>query len=319
MECAEALGYRVISWRVDGGPSSFRSDAMAAIRAIRAIRAVNPSVLHSWHTRSFEIVATLAKFLGRPSTGTLHDHPQSEGYSRLRHKLLRWGADRMTAIACVSQAQLTACQALNWRTPLDLIRNGLPNIAPAPPPDERTHIRVGFLGCSERWKGADLVLALARAGPPAVSEWNLYGDLTPSSHPALHSLASLAPTVRYLGRRSINEILDQCDVIIHPSERFDPFPTVLLEAARGGRPVVATNVGGTSEIVTHEATGFLFAPGDHEAAAQRLSQLAAEPTLRHRFAETARRRYEKLFTVGPMVESYARFWDRLSSEAGGIR
>lgn len=309
LSTAEQLGYRTISLHA-GGSSSFRADGLAAGRALPMIRALRPSLIHSWHTRSFEIVAALSSLLRTSCSGTLHDHPESIGYSHLRHKLIRWGANRMDRVACVSQTLLDACHSVGWETPIHLIRNGLPHAPLATISASRGGLRVGFLGCSEKWKGASLVLQLARNGLPSVSSWNLYGEITPSSHPSLVSEPlNLGPAVTYHGSRPIEQILEDCDVILHPSERFDPYPTVLLESARGGRPVLAARVGGTAEIVVDGKTGFLFETGDHVRVTALLAELADNYILRQQLGQAARARFENQFTVASMVDAYADFWE----------
>jgi glycosyltransferase involved in cell wall biosynthesis len=77
---------------------------------------------------------------------------------------------------------------------------------------------------------------------------------------------------------------------------MDAFPTVLLEAAAAGLPVVATRVGGVPEIVIDGATGVLVNPPPRaEAFAAALEPLVADPRRRAELGDAARRRFVEEF------------------------
>ena len=67
-------------------------------------------------------------------------------------------------------------------------------------------------------------------------------------------------------------------------------PTVVCEAMAAGRPVVATAVDGTPEIVDHGHTGLLVPPGDPPALAEALGRLVDTPELRERMGALAHAR-----------------------------
>ena len=54
-------------------------------------------------------------------------------------------------------------------------------------------------------------------------------------------------------------------------------PVSAIEALASGTPVVATRVGGVPDVVRDGVDGFLVEPGDTEAAAERLAELARDP------------------------------------------
>ena len=79
-------------------------------------------------------------------------------------------------------------------------------------------------------------------------------------------------------------------------------PYVLLEAGAAGLPVVASNTGGISEIITHNTSGLLVTPGDTTALATALSQLVEDSTLRKRLGDALQHTITEAFSLSRMVE-----------------
>jgi glycosyltransferase involved in cell wall biosynthesis len=70
----------------------------------------------------------------------------------------------------------------------------------------------------------------------------------------------------------------------------------LLESMACGTPVIATNVGGMSEIVEDGTTGFIVPPNDAQALADRIEWLAANPSRAQQMGERGRERVLEKFT-----------------------
>ncbi|MDH4280771.1 MAG: glycosyltransferase, partial [Acidimicrobiia bacterium] len=77
------------------------------------------------------------------------------------------------------------------------------------------------------------------------------------------------------------------DIFVLPSFA-EGVPVVLMEAMGAGLPVVATYVGGMTELVTDEATGFLVRPFDRDQLIARIEQLIDDPELRQRMGQAGR-------------------------------
>jgi glycosyltransferase involved in cell wall biosynthesis len=88
-------------------------------------------------------------------------------------------------------------------------------------------------------------------------------------------------------------------------------PNAVMEAMAAGAPVVATAVGGTTELVIDGETGFLAAPADSEALAQRIFDALRNPERSARIAAQGRERVLSRFGLRRMVESVERLYDEM--------
>lgn len=77
-------------------------------------------------------------------------------------------------------------------------------------------------------------------------------------------------------------------VLVHPSHR-EGVPRVLLEAAAMGLPIVASNIAGCREVVSHGRTALLFAPGDADAIVDAIHAVLRDPAAAATRARVARR------------------------------
>lgn len=91
----------------------------------------------------------------------------------------------------------------------------------------------------------------------------------------------------------IRPYLGSCDALILPS-KLDGRPTAVLQALAMGVPVIASNVGSLSEIISNGENGFLCEPGDVDGFAYSIQQLFADPSL-HRDLQQKARAYAASF------------------------
>jgi glycosyltransferase involved in cell wall biosynthesis len=95
------------------------------------------------------------------------------------------------------------------------------------------------------------------------------------------------------------------------SSLSEAFPRSVLEAMRAGLPVVASDVGGVAESVTHGVSGLLLPARNPSALAEALANLLDDPALRGAMGRSARAVYENRFRLECMVDSTAAIYDRL--------
>jgi glycosyltransferase involved in cell wall biosynthesis len=111
----------------------------------------------------------------------------------------------------------------------------------------------------------------------------------------------IADRVHLLGdRRDIPDLLQIMDVYVQ-SSGSEGMSNALLEAMAAGRPVVATAVGGTPEVVTDGETGLLVPAAEPARLADAIAALLADPARARRMGETARARVERDFSASRML------------------
>jgi glycosyltransferase involved in cell wall biosynthesis len=126
--------------------------------------------------------------------------------------------------------------------------------------------------------------------------------------PELRSLAERLrlPTLftGLLSPAQVAAALNAADLVVHPSPQ-EIFPNAVGEAMSCARPVVATDAGGTGELVGRDgAAGVLVPPGDSEAMADAIAALVGDPERRTLLGTGARRRIESEFPLGRMIDGY---------------
>lgn len=133
------------------------------------------------------------------------------------------------------------------------------------------------------WKGVDgLIRALPELGPEVglviVGDGPLYGELT-----ALAGQLGVSDRARFLGavpRDRVAALLRACDLFVLNST-YEGLPHVVLEAASAGLPVIATDAGGTREVVSDLANAQLIPVGNSaqlvEAVRTWIARLPVQP------------------------------------------
>jgi glycosyltransferase involved in cell wall biosynthesis len=109
----------------------------------------------------------------------------------------------------------------------------------------------------------------------------------------------------------------RCTVALTPSIWLEAFGIVAIEAMAMGRPVVASRIGGLSDIIVDEQTGLLVPPGDHLALRQAMQRLVDDPALRERMGEAARQRVAK-FKAGTVVPQIEQVYQELLQPTPGM-
>jgi len=231
-----------------------------------------------------------------------------------RRMLVRAVAPRIARVVAVSATQLDELQRLGFRPErITVIPNGIPAPLPTRP---REAVRAEL----ELAEGDVLALLVATLRPEKRAE--AFVDAVRRAHareprvrgvvagggPQLAWVQLLAAeepeVVRVLGERSdVADLMAAADVVCLTSN-FEGLPMTVLEAMALSRPVIATRVGGVPDAVTDGRTGRLVPPGDTDAFAEALVELARAPALRRAMGEAASVDYRERYTLEAMAERY---------------
>ncbi|NOJ79018.1 N-acetyl-alpha-D-glucosaminyl L-malate synthase BshA [Myxococcus xanthus] len=117
--------------------------------------------------------------------------------------------------------------------------------------------------------------------------------------------------VAFLGKQDrFEELVAASDVFLLPSEQ-ESFGLAALEALSCGVPVVASDLGGIPELVTHGETGFLAPLGDVPAMARHVLTLVEDAERWQGFSHRARAQVLERFQKEPAIDRYEALYRRL--------
>jgi glycosyltransferase involved in cell wall biosynthesis len=165
-------------------------------------------------------------------------------------------------------------------------------------------------------KGQPLLINAARevcANFPQ-ARFVLIGDGTRRT--AFESMAAdlgLKQNFLFLGQRhDVADLLTCCDIAVLPSQA-EGFPNALLEYMAAGLPAIATDVGGSCEVVEHGVSGLLTAPGDPNALAKSILYLLQNPAAALELARVGRERVQRDFSFEQMIANVDAMYTELLS------
>jgi glycosyltransferase involved in cell wall biosynthesis len=143
-----------------------------------------------------------------------------------------------------------------------------------------------------------------------VGSGRLEGDLR-----ALATRLGIADKVLFAGQVSpVAAVFHLADVFALSSS-WEGLPLVVLEAMAARLPMVLTSVGGIPEVVEHERTGILVAPGDEHAFAAALERVfAMSNEARATMGHVARRHVQERYRVEQMVAATQGLYDQVLSK-----
>jgi glycosyltransferase involved in cell wall biosynthesis len=237
-----------------------------AVRCLPALRAAASSTDAVYlNTSAVLPMAPLLKRAGRRVIAHIHES-WGDAERRLLGPLLRYCDETIAVSRAVADA---------LPRPSVVLHNGFPDLdggVTLPPADGRLEVLLASRWSS--WKGhREFLLAWQRAactdahltivgGPPPGGEGVDVVGLVAAL--ALRQSVTVLPE-----RGDVTDLIRAAHLVVVPSIKADPLPTIAIEAARAGRSVLASDSGGLPEIVS-ECSGWLARPGDVEAWANAL-------------------------------------------------
>jgi glycosyltransferase involved in cell wall biosynthesis len=314
-----------------------RRDLLALRALVRLIRDFRPQIVHT-HTAKAGTIGRLAAriALGRDVIviHTYHGHvlsgyfgPVKNAVFRSIERVLGLLTDRLVAVSEATADDLVRLR-IAPRSKFEVIRLGLDlerflsteagsgssfRDTLGAGPQDCLALLVGRLVPIKRVDVALRAVAEARSRGASV-KLAIVGDgeLRPELAALAHDLG-LDGAVSFLGfRDDLDLLVEGADVALLTSDN-EGTPVALIEASAGGRPSIATAVGGVGDVVT-PATGRLTQAGQPSRIADELTQLAADPDLRARLGAAAREHVRSSYSAQRLIGDVDRLYTAVLSE-----
>lgn len=106
--------------------------------------------------------------------------------------------------------------------------------------------------------------------------------------------------VEYLGKRDIKEVYDymgKAHVLVFPSECYETFGRVAIEAFAKGTPVIGADIGAISELIKEGYNGMRFQPGNVEELTVNIKWFFTNPEIVKKMRKNARMEFEQKYTA----------------------
>ena len=315
------------------------TDFKAYRRLRESIRRLKPDVVHT-HSSKAGIVGRAAAWDEKvPAVvHTIHGLPFGPSERPLKNKLYiwleRWAAKRCHAIVSVCDSMTEQALAAGVGRPeqFQTVYSGMEVDAFLNPLRSREEVRrelglepdqVAFATVARLFerKGHEDILAVAplvlKHNPQVKFVWIGSGLLREKLEAEAERLG-VRSSIIFTGLvppERIPELLNACDVVVHPSLR-EGLARVLPQGLLCGRPGISYDVDGAREVIITDETGILLPARDLGALEQAIGRLAANATLRERMGAEGRRRFAHQFRAETMVDELRSLYERLLADRG---
>jgi glycosyltransferase involved in cell wall biosynthesis len=291
-------------------------DHFAFKQLLKVVKEVKPDIVHT-HTFKAGYIARMktkeiSKAAGKQVKfvhtfhGHLFDDPEFSGIkSSIITSLERRFAKRTDAIVTVG-AQVGKELLERNIGESKQFTNIPPGVEPLklPKAKPRTKVTIGWIARVTGVKNPLRALEIAKLFPDAQFLIAGGGDL-------LEQVKVQAPkNTKVLGWTDAAKLFAASDIILSTSEN-EGMPVALIEAQLASKPVVATNVGGVSEVVLNNKTGFVTKKNTQELA-KALEKLINSKSLRTAQGKAAKAHATKAFSVEKMISAHVSLYKKLT-------
>lgn len=286
-------------------------------------------IIHAYGFKANLMARVIGKLAGVPQiiSGLHSQYPSVK-----KHRLFFW-FDRLTLplttyYVAVSRAAVNYLKSQGYPSfKFRVIYNGIDPTAFTRFNGDRYSLRkryklptnkVPIIVCVARFrlgKGQETLLAALARLPTQNYRCLLVGD-GPQRQSVEHLAEelNLGDRVKFMGARDhdeIAQILQLADIFVLPS-LWEGMPMAIMEAMAAGLPVIATDVGGTGELVVQGETGLLVRAGDVVGLAREIARLLDDPELRRHLGARGRERITREFSLDKTVREYEALYEELA-------
>lgn len=299
-------------------------DLAALAQLVRILRRLGPDIVHLHCSKAGALGRLAARMLRLPAVFS----PRGVSFVRTDSVLRRHfykalerilGDERIPVVAC---SESEAVQLRSVVRAVHVIPNAVDTAQlsglEGRPEKRDKPFTVGILGLIKHQRMPDMVRVLVESAPPDW-RWLWIGDGPLRS--VVEGLPNLAVT-GWRDHRDGLQMLAEADVVLHAS-RWEGMPNALLEAMALGIPVVASDVVGTRDVVTHGVDGVLVRDVyEHKSYLDELSRLARDSEMRAKMSLRAREKvmsnYEASAVVFRWQDIYMRAIERNGKKSDAV-
>jgi len=308
----EQLNQAQVPWRTVRNlvhPVRPHLDSAALVELVYVLRGLKPDLVCAHTAKAGSLARAAARILHISSVFTPHGWSMFDRTS-MRPNLFFCYAERLagrlgTRVINVCEFERTLARQYDVcpAEALDVVHNGIPEleIARVRRVDHQPPTLVMTARFAAQKDHATLLQALSGIRD---MEWRL---LLVGSGQEEQAVAAQITALGFRGQidilpqeTNVARLLMEAQVFVL-STHFEAFPISVLEAMRAGLPVVATDVGGISEVVRHEQTGLLVRPKHVDDLRRALERVIANPSLRMSLGDQGRRLWAAQFTARSMA------------------
>lgn len=295
-------------------------DVVATVQFYRLVRHVRPDVLHSHSTKAGMIVRVVGALLKIPVVYTVHGWGFGPGRRLLQSIVVR----SVERLLVSRTARYMAVSEHDRQQGIDLL-----GITPDKIVTVRNRGRFAESPSELRTRAAKVIMvarysaqkdyvtfaqSLSQAEFDSAS---LVGDGTkePGFVSEMMRLSGTSSQkIRFVGKsESVGQLLEESSIFVLSSQ-YEGLPLSILEAMSKGLPIIASDVGGVSELVIHGENGFLFPAGNVKVLSEYISLLSSDVSLRRKMGDASLRVYKEKFQGNQMVEATMSVYDRVLEE-----
>lgn len=116
------------------------------------------------------------------------------------------------------------------------------------------------------------------------------------------------------GKNPVHPYFVHMDILVHPTNRKEPFGLVLIEAMSYGKPVIASRIGGIPEVIEDGVTGILCESEKEKEFADAIIKLIEDKELRRRMGEMGRERVRRMFSMDRLANDMDNIFRQVASQ-----
>jgi glycosyltransferase involved in cell wall biosynthesis len=118
-----------------------------------------------------------------------------------------------------------------------------------------------------------------------------------------NSLEKYVEIIPWLERDELIKLMSKCSVFVLTS-LFEMFPNVIIEAMSSGKTVIASNIPGPQDIISHSRDGFLFERNDIDELTRHIQLVLRNRELRYQIGENAKKSMCERYSFDFVSDSY---------------